>query len=327
MLPGGNQGRNSLSKEKFCPYNCRELLLPCVSFAVILCKKAAAGQVRAVLVPRAPAQRPPGLSQTAPSALGARKILSWTLHWSSSISVSSVLTWECCSCHIQGFLPTAWSPDLRLPCKTGHSAFPQLKPSCTVRSALPLSLFLPAEQKEASGLSPYCWGQHLHPGKNLLSHPHTPGYRTLSMEGWTCSGEWPPLSPTRQDSGTEGHIHQWGKEETFSISISSGQGLHLDQKFIFSPGHYMPAFQEDRWNKHSSGMTELYWQQEDDEMFVSTILTVMPLSLVARNIVSGKWLLIQWLSSSPLERNWVFWYHSTTQDFCLSPLINCSSSW
>lgn len=108
LLPGGNQGGNLLSKEKFCPCNCRELLLPCVSLAVILCKKAAAGQVRAVPVWGAPAKRPPGRSQTAPSALGARRKLSWALHWSSSITIGSVLTWECCSSCIQDFLPTAF---------------------------------------------------------------------------------------------------------------------------------------------------------------------------------------------------------------------------
>lgn len=76
-------------------------------FVSSVCKKAAAGQVKAVRVQGAAAQRPPGLSQTAPSALGARKKLSWALHWSSSTSVSSVLTWECCSCRNQSFLPTA----------------------------------------------------------------------------------------------------------------------------------------------------------------------------------------------------------------------------
>lgn len=49
--------------------------------------------------------------------------------------------------------------------------------------------------------------------------------------------------------------------------------------------------------------TPVGWQncseQEDDRRFVSTILTVMPVSLVARNTVSGKWFLIQWPSSSP----------------------------
>lgn len=39
VLPGGNQGGNLLSKERFCPYNCREFLLPCVSLAVTLCVK------------------------------------------------------------------------------------------------------------------------------------------------------------------------------------------------------------------------------------------------------------------------------------------------
>lgn len=45
-----------------------------------VCKKATARQVRAVPVRGAPAQRPPGLSQTTPSVLGARKKLSWALH-------------------------------------------------------------------------------------------------------------------------------------------------------------------------------------------------------------------------------------------------------
>lgn len=65
----------------------------------------------------------------------------------------------------------SWSPDLKLLCKTGHSAFLPLQPSCTVRSALPLSFFFPVEQKAASGLSPYCWDQHLHPGNNLSPQP------------------------------------------------------------------------------------------------------------------------------------------------------------
>lgn len=90
----------------------------------------------------------------------------------------------------------AWSPDPKLPCKTGHSAFPQLKPSCTIRSALPLSL--PIEQKEASGLSPYCWDQHLHAGHSAWKDgpalesdlPFGPSDRAPAQEGTFTGERW-----------------------------------------------------------------------------------------------------------------------------------------
>lgn len=165
--------------------------------------------------------------------------------------------------------------------------FPQLKLSCTTRSVLPPSLLLPLGQKEARGLSPYCLDKHLHfRGNDLLSpslHPWVQDSQHRRMDL-----PWKVTSPLTHQTGLGHRTAQCGEEETFSIPISSGQGEHLDQKLIFSSGQYMPAFQEDRWSSDSSGMMELLWQQEDDARCVSTILLVMPISLVVRNTVSEK---------------------------------------
>lgn len=227
-----NPGWESAQQGTVLPIQLQGSPLTLCFIVVTLCKKAAAGQVR--------------LSQF--KGHQHRDHLDWhkqpLQHWEPEKRWAGL-----CTGAAPPVLVQCWQGNVASVASTVFCLLPGLKswPKATLQNwALcfsPAQAFLYNQICSAS-LPPYRAKRSQWP-QPLLLRPAS-ACRTLSMEGWTCPGEWPPLWSLRQGSSTGGHIH-WGKVETFPISISSGQGLHLNQKLI-SPGQYMPAFQEDRWS-------------------------------------------------------------------------------
>lgn len=138
--------------------------------------------------------------------------------------------------------------------------FPQLKPSCTTRSVLPLSLLLPLGQKEARGLSPYCLDKCLHFGGNDLlspsSHPWVQDSQHRRMDL-----PWKVTSPLTHQTGLghrTAHTVWRGRNFFYTCFFWAGRTLGPEINLLF-------------WTIHASlsiGQME-QWLQWDDRTVVT----------------------------------------------------------